>query len=61
MKTSDCPRVEFNTIEHDQIDDAVMFLLLQRARAQGFDAYVLPQAANLPMANRREDILITCP
>lgn len=61
MKTSDCPQVEFNTIEHDQIDDAVMFLLLQRARAQGFDAYVLPQAANLPMANRREDILITRP
>lgn len=61
MKTSDCPQVEFNTIEHDQIDDAVMFSLLQRARAQGFDAYVIPQATNLPMANRREDILITRP
>lgn len=61
MKTNDCPQVEFNTIEHDQIDDAVVFSLLQRARAQGFDAYVLPQATNLPMANRREDILITRP
>jgi hypothetical protein len=61
MKTDQCPEVKFNTIEHDQIDDAVVFSLLQRARAQGFDAYVLPQASNLPMANRREDILITRP
>jgi hypothetical protein len=61
MKTNDRPQVEFNNLEHDQIDDAVVFSLLQRARAQGFDAYVLPQAANLPMANRREDILITRP
>ena len=61
MKTKDRPRVEFNTIEHDQVDDAVVFSLLQRARAQGFDAYVLPQKVNLPMANRREDILIVRP
>ncbi len=61
MKTTERPQVEYNKIEHDQIDDAVVFALLQRARAQGFDAYVLPQAANLPMANRREDILITRP
>ena len=32
-----------------------------RARAAGFDAYVVPQAADLPMANRREDILIVAP
>lgn len=61
MKTSKRPRVKFNTIEHDQIDDAVVFSLLQRARAQGFDAYVLPQGPHLPMANRREDILIVRP
>lgn len=61
MKTTDRPQVEFNNIEHDQIDDAVVFSLLQRTRAQGFDAYVLPQAVDLPMANRREDILITRP
>lgn len=61
MKTSERPRVEFNTIENDQIDDAVMFSLLQRSRAQGFDAYVLPQEPHLPMANRREDILIVRP
>ena len=60
-KTSERPKVEFNTIENDQIDDAVVFSLLQRARAQGFDAYVLPQGSYLPMANRREDILIVRP
>jgi len=61
MKTTKLPNVGFNQIEHDQIDDAVVFALLQRSRAQGFDAYVLPQNPALPMANRREDILITRP
>jgi hypothetical protein len=55
------PEVHFNTVEADQIDDAVVMALLQRVRAAGCDAYVLPQAADLPMANRREDILITRP
>jgi len=61
MKTQELPDVVFNKIEHDQIDDAVIFVILQRARSQGFDAYVLPQDIQLPMANRREDILITRP
>jgi 2-polyprenyl-3-methyl-5-hydroxy-6-metoxy-1,4-benzoquinol methylase len=61
MQTSDKPEVVFNRIEHDQIDDAVVFALLQRARTAGFDAYVLPQNPALPMANRREDILIIRP
>jgi hypothetical protein len=61
MKTTELPNVEFNQIEHDQIDDAIVLALLQRARVQGFDAYVLPQNSALPMANRREDILITRP
>lgn len=61
MKTTDIPVVTFNEIEHDQIDDAIIFSVLQRARAQGFDAYLLPQGSKLPMANRREDILIVRP
>lgn len=61
MKTTELPSTVFNQIEHDQIDDTVVFALLQRARAQGFDAYVVPQNPALPMANRREDILITRP
>jgi hypothetical protein len=61
MNTGDLPEVKFNRIEHDQIDDAVVMSMIQRARAQGFDAYVIPQNPQLPMANRREDILITRP
>ena len=61
MKTDEQPKVEFNRIEHDHIDDAVLMALIQRARGQGFDAYILPQNPKLPMANRREDILIVRP
>ncbi len=55
------PIVEFNKIEEGHIDDAVVMALVGRARLQGFDAYILPQAPDLPMANRREDILIIKP
>lgn len=61
MNTDQAPEVAFNRIEFDQLDDAIVLSILQRARAQGFDAYVLPQHPDLPMANRREDILITRP
>lgn len=43
------------------IDDAVLAGLVQRAQAAGFDAYVLPQHPDLPMANRRDDLLIQRP
>ena len=59
--TDEKPMVAFNVPEPDQIDDAVVFGILTRARAQGFHAWVLPQAAALPMGNRREDILIRKP
>lgn len=55
------PAVTHHTIENGKIDDAVIFALLQRCRLAGFDAYVVPQAADLPMANRREDLLILRP
>ena len=61
MQTTEKPVVHFNRIEEDMIDDAVIMAILQRARGQGFDAYVLPQPSCLPMANRREDILISRP
>jgi hypothetical protein len=59
--TNEAPAVPFNVPEPGKIDDAVVFSILGRARAAGFDAYVVPQAPDLPMANRREDILITRP
>lgn len=55
------PEVLFNKVEDDHLDDSVVLGLINRARLQGFDAYVLPQSINLPMANRREDILIVRP
>ena len=61
MKTEDLPQVEFNRIESGQMDDAVLISLMSRARLAGFDAYILPQSENLPMANRREDIFIKRP
>jgi len=55
------PEVHFNRLEPGQMDDGVVLALLSRARAQGFHAWLLPQAIDLPMANRREDILIRRP
>lgn len=59
--TKEIPSVEFNRIEENQLDDSVILSLIMRARSQGFDAYILPQPSSLPMANRREDILIVRP
>ncbi|HEV7137486.1 MAG TPA: class I SAM-dependent methyltransferase [Steroidobacteraceae bacterium] len=55
------PEVVFNRLETGAIDDSVVLALLARSRAAGFHAWVVPQADGLPMANRREDILIRKP
>lgn len=55
------PSVQFNNVEYRSMDDSVVLALLARARAQGFHAWAVPQAAALPMSNRREDILIRKP
>ncbi len=60
-KTETEPEVVFNRVERGQIDDSVVLSLVARARAEGCDAYVVPQRDDLPMANRREDILIRKP
>jgi hypothetical protein len=59
MGDKNYPELKYNILEEKQIDDSVVFALLMRARAQGFDSYILPQGIDLPMSNRREDILIT--
>ncbi len=61
MGTSEPPKIEYGVLEPGQIDDAAVLAILHRCRASGFDAYVLPQAPGLPMANRREDILVRRP
>jgi len=47
--------------EEGKINDEIIFELLSRARATGSHAFVVPQPDELPMANRREDILIKRP
>lgn len=60
-KTEEIPQVEFNRPEPGRIDDAVLAGLIQRAQSAGCDAYLLPQSSDLPMANRRDDLLIKRP
>jgi hypothetical protein len=55
------PSVAFNQPEPGHLDDAVILALLFRARLAGFDSYLLPQGVDLPLANRREDLLIRRP
>lgn len=59
---SDQPyEVPYDTPAPGKIDDAVLTGLIQRAQAAGCDAYLLPQGADLPMANRRDDLLLARP
>jgi SAM-dependent methyltransferase len=55
------PELTFNAVEPEKIDDAVLLGLMARARAAGCDAYLVPQDGALPMANRREDLLVVRP
>ncbi|MBF0603819.1 MAG: class I SAM-dependent methyltransferase [Nitrospirae bacterium] len=55
------PDVQFNQLEAGRIDDSVVLSILARVRAEGYHAWVIPQRTTLPMANRREDILIRKP
>jgi hypothetical protein len=59
--TEDIPEIHFNRVETEEIDDSVLVALLLRCRQAGFDAFLLPQPEHLPMANRREDLLIVRP
>ena len=59
--TKELPELNYNNIENEHIDDSVLFSMIMRTRSSGFDAYILPQSDELPMANRREDILIKRP
>ncbi|MEP7291958.1 MAG: SAM-dependent methyltransferase [Chloroflexota bacterium] len=60
MQTNEKPDVDAITPENG-IDDGVLLALLSQARLAGFDSYLLPQSADLPLANRREDLLICKP
>lgn len=59
--TGENPIVNFNRLEAGAIDDGVLLGIVARCRNAGFDAYLVPQSQALPMANRREDLLIIKP
>ena len=61
MQTDDEPDVSWPVLPSSELDDASVMALLSRARAAGFHAWLMPQAAGLPMANRREDLVIERP
>ena len=48
-------------VQIDGIDDTVIRALVDRANSMGCDAYLLPQDPELPMSNRRDDLLIIKP
>lgn len=41
-----------------KMDDSIVFSILTRYRKFGCETYLMPQSADLPLSNRREDILI---
>jgi 2-polyprenyl-3-methyl-5-hydroxy-6-metoxy-1,4-benzoquinol methylase len=55
------PVVEHGVLHPGKIDDAVLLGLLMRYREAGFNAYLAPQSPDLPMHNRREDLLVVRP
>jgi SAM-dependent methyltransferase len=61
MGSDDGPPVEWPRLPAGELDDGVLYGLLARARDAGFHAWLMPQAAGLPMANRREDLLCARP
>lgn len=61
MKTESAPEVPAFLLAKDRIDDGVIFGMLMRARLAGFDAYVVPQGGDLPLSNRREDLIFIRP
>jgi cyclopropane fatty-acyl-phospholipid synthase-like methyltransferase len=50
--------MNFQHVNSERIDDAVVFSILSRYRNYGCETFLLPQNDRLPFANRREDILI---
>lgn len=57
MRTEHGPEVPAFAAAEGRMDDGFVLGLVARLRLAGLDAYLIPQPANLPMANRREDLL----
>lgn len=59
--TDTLPNTEKDEQEQRKIDDSTVLSIITSIRKMGVDAYILPQSPGLPMANRREDILVRKP
>jgi SAM-dependent methyltransferase len=59
--TDEPPEPRYGTLRRGEPDDGLVLGLLAHARAAGFHAWVLPQPPDLPLANRREDLLLARP
>jgi len=57
-KSNDVPIVKWNHLEPGEMDDSIVFMILQRYRSMGYETYLLPQHDGLGMNKTREDILI---
>jgi SAM-dependent methyltransferase len=55
------PPVAWPHLPLGELDDGILFGLMGRARDAGYHAWLVPQTAGLPMANRREDLLCERP
>lgn len=60
-QTDTQPTTQFNALDVGAIDDGILLGLVARYRHAGYDAYVVAQQPELPMANRREDLLFRRP
>lgn len=58
MQTSTLPKPISYKEQGNDIDDAIIASIWMHYRLRGYNVFILPQALDLPMANRREDILI---
>jgi hypothetical protein len=59
--SDDPPDLRAGPAAGGDIADRLLRAMMRRAQQAGCDAYLLPQPAALPMANRRDDLLIARP
>jgi SAM-dependent methyltransferase len=57
----DPPDPGYGTLRRGEPGDGLVLGLLAHARGAGFHAWVLPQPPELPLANRREDVVLARP
>ncbi len=58
MNTNQAPTLQYGQVERGMIDDTILQALINHAQLAGCNAYLVPQAENLPFANRRDDLII---